>query len=421
MKIFASNELMVCYLKLVNDEEAKLITRYWDLIEGGGFDYKFKIVELVEDYKFTSSEALHKFISKYCFIASTAKRHRCKECNSQFVASTRKALKELPDVVSPWRCSKCSENSINLKARELLDHLVSITTSNPKEGVEWSRIQGLSYVNKIALLCLLLEVNPNVGAVLRTRNWEPILTGSASLDGRIIEELVGVGAIHDRSIKFADRSRDIESARLYFFENWSRINDDIFKDYLAWREGFDHAGAEILIPPCFEDVSDYQKALLKDFSQHKVSVRDAESIEDFVIAVRLEQAYMVLKNLIRTYNVHVQMNVPLESLLIELVTNFSLGQVYGVLRGQVSKIAVAFHRNARVSQHVKNNRLQNGLRNFFSDYSKSPKEPASRKLPSYIVESHMEYFTSNYICGESSGWQGASAKNVIAKLLNGGG
>lgn len=407
-----------CYLNPVTPAELDIISKYWELDEDSYYPYRYRIREIGKENRKVKQSGISEFVVSNSFITSNSKKFSCPSCFSKKNAKNRTQLLELTRLKVPSLCEVCNNQEVNKIAVEKIERLRSLTASLPLPVFEESSFQKLSYLNKLALISMLVEVNSLNKASLRFTKDELMLSGSDDSDESILRELFDKDAIHIIDEHETMQSHFLYDARTYFKKNLILINTDILLQFNKLDEEIPKPGLYFPVPTCFDGFEEYRAYLFEAVSCASLTESDVQAIRQVVISNRLNCAYQLLSEVLKTNKIPVDDGIRLDSLLVALVREYPLKIAYNILNYQARLVAATLYSNPKTPYYVQGKLLPKFVADYMERQRAKGLETYSRNLPNYMIGSKIEHFSSYYILGELVDWTELSADQVIEKWLN---
>jgi len=411
-------DLYACYLNQLNENEVDLISEFWELGDKKSYPYRFRLRELAEKFGIKNQNGVAKFVAENSFISSNSSNFNCSCCNKKFQSKGRTEFMELLKRDSQLLCKECLQEQVNNLAADRGIQLESETKTLHLPTFEEISFQSLSYLNKVALLAMILETDSKESEPVQLTKDELVLSGSDENDEKILRELFLGGAIHIVDEGELNHTPLLQDTRNFLSKNLDFIDVEIIDRFNTYVRKTPKPGLYFLVPTNLDGLDEYKSHLFADVINSEITELDAEAIKEFVINNRFYQAYQLLNTVISYHKIPVDMNVKLDSVLVALIKNYSLPEAFNILNYQAKNVAAKLYSEPTMASYIQNKLLAKYIESYMIYLREKGKTTYSIRLPDYIIGSKIEYFSSYYILGELTSWNELSANEIIEKWLN---
>lgn len=282
---------------------------------------------------------------------------------------------------------------------------------------EKSKLENLSYADKLALLCLMIDVKLEKNQPLHLSKEELNLSGDIDGDVSILETLLSKGAIYVLESRAKLPNDLLVDTENFILQNRWLLNSTVVEKYSRFLANLPKPGLYILLSSCFETMQDYKSWLFDELTNAKVGDAEIKEIEELVIANRLSQAYLLVQPISEEFNIPVQFNIKLETVLMSLVRHYPLTKAYGIMRYQAKQVASKLHSNPEMPFFYQNKLFAKYIETYMRHLKENEKSPYPNRLPDFIYGSKLEHFSSYYLMGELTSWDDLSANEIIARWI----
>lgn len=413
------NSFYCCHLKPISASEADLVYKFWELGNEKTYPYRYRLQELAQEFGMQSTNDVAIFAAEHSFISSNSQSYKCLKCNTRTLIKGRTEFTRFLKKTKPELCEHCKKEQVNKIAIEKVVNLTSLTGSLSLPTFNEHDFQSLSYLNKIVLTAMLLEMDSSNEQPLQITKDELMLSGSNENDEKILRELFSKGAIHVVDENKTNQHPLLNEIRCYLEKNFDLIDDETIDKFNICSRQVPRQGLYFLVPEKFDELDEYRAYLYEEVMCAEVSKADIESIKELVMNNRLNLAYTLLNIAREETNVPVDLNTKLDSVLLNLIRQHPLPLAYNIIHYQAERVASVLFSKPTLPGYIQNKLLAKKIEEHLKHLEENENSPKySKKIPDIIVGSKIEHFCSHCILGDQMSWTYLSGNEIINKWLN---
>lgn len=335
------------------------------------FSYEFKVNELISIMGVYFSKQVTDFVSSNCFISSNSKTLNCISCQKKFYARKRNEFKQIFHRL-PIVCDDCKRRQISDSAINKIDILISSEVYSVFPEFKFDDLNSLTYIEKIVLLVLLLDLNLSEGQPVNFNNShrEYNLTGIPKLDTKYLSKLIDIKAIYEVDYR---RPESFIKNYSYLKNNIEYLDSDASEKLKEFKSALHKPGMYILIPENYESYNELIRYLYEQLVPDQIDQSVIETISQFVISILLSRAYQLL-NEVKSYH-RIPINMNLDAMLTSLVKKYPMRVVFNILNYQAERVAGFLFSNQFINPFVKNKLLVKRIDDYLRYLAENQKTP----------------------------------------------
>lgn len=406
------SDFYLCYLKALSKPELNLVHAYWwfgDTLD----EYKYK----TNNVRFSGGNIaipnLFSNIGKYVYIAS--KFLSCSVCGDKFKASSRSQLQKLLDK-KPEKCSICLKGEINEVASEFLGRLEESLSELNLPTVE----NNISFNYLDALFTFIILSEDFDYATGRISHPDDLnFTGSHAHDMQIFSDLLSKNIIYEIDENLFTKNSFYEQDVKYLRKNYSNLNRENRDKYDDINLKIPKPGYYIAKLDQFEDYSILMYFLYEDILNKEIGLDDIKLLEELVNKTLLHKAYQLIPIVEADHRIAIERNLRLETILLHGVKHFLLNQVFNIFYFQGRLTAADIHSRPSIYRKVHEKIYIKNVENHLNKLESIEEEKRYKKhLPTNMIDSKLEIFSSRYFLGDVMSWANLSGKEVVKRWVN---
>ena len=405
-------DFYLCYLKALSKPELNLVHAYWwfgDTLD----EYKYQKNNVSFSGGNIAIPNLFSNIGKYVYIAS--KFLSCSVCGDKFKASSRSQLQKLLDK-KPEKCSSCLKGEINEVATEMLDRLEACLPDFNFPIVE----NNISFNYLDALFTFIILSEDFDYATGRISHPDDLnFTGSHAHDMQIFSDLLSKNIIYEIDENLFTKNSFYEQDVKYLRKSYSNLNRENRDKYDDINSKIPKPGYYIAKPDQFEGYSILMYFLYEDILNKEVSLDDIKLLEELVNKTLLHKAYQLIPIVEADFRITIERSLRLETILLYGVKHFLLNQVFNVFYFQGRQTAADIHSKLSIYRKVHEKIYIENVEKRMNKLENNILEKRYIKyLPSNMIDSKVEIFSSRYFLGDVMSWANLSGNEVVKRWAN---
>lgn len=407
----------ICWLTPADQRETELIYKYWELKAFENKKFRYQLKELIDILNFTKVETIPNLIKEKCFISSNSLV--CIKCNQNFTPNTRTEFIHLQNKERQV-CKKCKKTEVTNYVLMEIENINSSIKQIPLPKFNESNLQNLDYLNSLALLSMLLELNPSdTTQPVQVSKFELFVSGNTDIDTQIFTDLEHQKAIHIVNDNETTKISTFYNEDAYLLQNIDLIDTKLLQKLKTRSLQTTMPGFYFSLPDCFDDFDEYKANLFEQLINTTITRDDIEKIQEFVLKIRLDQVYILLGIVKNVIKIPIDMNMKLDTVFVKLIKKYPLPVIFNILSYQAKQVASKLYSNPSMIYHIQKQQLATFLETHIKYLEENDKAILyKKKLPDFMVGSMIEGFTSYYVFDGLTSWTDLSANEVIEKWLN---
>ncbi|CAM3797304.1 hypothetical protein [Rheinheimera salexigens] len=415
------NNFYLCFTAAndINCQKVNLALEYWEVnFDTQPIKHHNNAKELAEQKGYKNATELLNEIKKYTSVVFNCANTVCPSCKKPSFVYSRTQQMQLIRQKSAPRCSECEINKRNTELAEIVNLLDKKIEEFKFPDVSFSSLINLDYLTKVTFLAWILDKEFQPYQNINLTREEVNLTGSESLDVKILNELSEKKLIHLVPQEQSAELLLISHAQSLIHSNQENTDKLLAKKIVNYQSIIPRPGLYLILPEDFLSMENYIERLLEDVLSTQLSTTDIQRIEELVLNNRLEIAYQLLNLTIAKHKISIDQNIKLDSVLTKLVREYSIKTVFNILDYQAKLTAAYLYSNRNVSYHIRPTIFCKKIESYMNYLETNNKLSFQKNLPDNFVGSSLEYFSSYYILGQLISWCNLSGNEIISKWIN---
>ena len=398
------------YYSIVND--------YWSFKEGT-LNYLYSIKDLMYRSGFHSVAKVENIVNSYSYIKIDSDNFKCLQCKNNLIIRSRSELSIAMKV--GLNCQECLSKYINTEAEKIIFEIENIVKTQLPFLLNIKEVR-VSYLEKIYLYLIVLKCQVDKSGKLNKKCWMDMYLIERADQNSIIKSLFKKNILF-KSKYSEDALRVISNNKKFFHKNTLTIDSELinkFENYKIYFESEETFLNKNFGYNCFENmVNNFSD----EFECYEIDFIDLKEINGFVLEQKIQEAYILIKNIQLYRPIPIEKSIEFEMVCIELVKNYNLLKINSIFSYFSEKVASDLYCNqnkADTNRKYSDDKLfKNKITSRIEYYKKINKKFEWEKgLSQDWSYTSFEYFVSTNILNEGLTLISYSVDEILEKWIN---
>jgi hypothetical protein len=404
-----NNELIICYLKPLSENEIISINKYWTLNDGSKDEFKYTL-QHIDSQRDPACGRVSNLVNKsFCLVHYPS--FFCKECKLATPVRCRFEFTERLNINS-FICKNCREKEQKTQyeysiiiVQNFLDKLLNKT----------DYFSDLGYIDKLILLSFLLDDYQERKPVF-TNNTRINITGSENVDLSALSRLITLGAL----VNITELPDDVKQAETIIYESSASTSSKKrqYKPKTQQKYYAIERGIYFSLSLGFNNLSEFIEKIYDDVVHGGIGIKEITGLKQMINDMRVENYYRLIEHISMEFKLEISNSVPLSALLSHLSEKYPLTKAYYMFHRLAKEVILFIHRSEPLG-YTKSHLFTKFVSNYIKNIEENEWElKYTRQLPESIFTSNIEALISRNFLEEHFNWHGLSTTEVIAIWLS---